>query len=98
MANRLFDYPLQGDQKKFSAAARQRAVKYLERQLPKIRDSYELAITAYALAVTGSAETDLAFGKLTQVRGLDFSSWFCFKLPLAVRRRQEESLFKPLAE
>ncbi len=59
---------MQGDQKKFSAAARQRAVKYLERQLPKIRDSYELAITAYALAVTGSAETDLAFGKLTQVR------------------------------
>ena len=55
---------LQGDQKKYSAAARQRAVNYLERQLPKIRDPYELAITAYALAVSGSAESDLAYGEL----------------------------------
>ncbi len=59
---------LQGDQKKYSAAARQRAVRYLERQLPKIHDAYELAITAYALAITGSAETDLAYGRLTQAR------------------------------
>ena len=43
-------------------------VRYLERQLPKIRDSYELAITSYALAITGSAESDLAYGKLTLAR------------------------------
>ena len=55
---------LQGEQKKFSASARQRATKYLERNLPKIRDPYELAITTYALAVTGSAEADLAYAKL----------------------------------
>ena len=55
---------LQGDQKKFSAAARQRAIKYLERNLPKIKDPYELAITTYALAETGSAEADYAYGLL----------------------------------
>ena len=54
----------QGDQKKFSAAARQRAVKYLERNLPKMKDSYELAIVAYALAVSGSAKSDLAYRAL----------------------------------
>ena len=54
----------QGDQKKFSAAARQRAIKYLERNLPKIKDSYELAIVAYALAVSGSAKSDLAYRAL----------------------------------
>jgi CD109 antigen len=57
---------LQGDQKKFSAAARQRAVRYLERMLAKIEDSYELAITAYALAIAGSSVSDLAYGKLTE--------------------------------
>ena len=55
---------LQGEQKKFSASARQRATKYLERNLPKIRDPYELAITTYALAVTGSAEADFAYSLL----------------------------------
>ena len=55
---------MQGEQKKFSASARQRAIKYLERNLPKIKDPYELAITTYALAVTGSAEADLAYGHL----------------------------------
>ena len=55
---------MQGDQKKFSAAARQRAIKYLERNLPKIKDSYELAIVAYALAVSGSAKSDLAYRAL----------------------------------
>jgi len=58
---------LQGDQKKFSAAARQRAVRYLERNLPKITDHYELAITAYALALAGSAESDLAYGQLRAI-------------------------------
>ena len=55
---------LQGDQKKFSAAARQRAIKYLERNLPKMTDSYELSIVAYALAVSGSAKSDLAYRAL----------------------------------
>jgi CD109 antigen len=55
---------LQGDQKKFSAAARQRAIRYLERNLPKINDEYEIAVVAYALAVTGSAKSDLAYRKL----------------------------------
>jgi hypothetical protein len=58
---------LQGDQKKFSASARQRAVRYLERNLPKITDHYELAITAYALSMAGSAESDLAYGQLRAI-------------------------------
>jgi len=59
---------LQGEQKKYSAAARQRAVRYLERMLAKMEDSYELAITAYALAIAGSSVSDLAYGKLTDKR------------------------------
>ena len=58
---------LQGEQKKFSASARQRAVRYLERNLPKITDHYELAITAYALSMAGSAESDLAYGQLRAI-------------------------------
>ena len=58
---------LQGDQKKFSASSRQRAVRYLERNLPKITDHYELAITAYALALAGSSESDLAYGQLRAI-------------------------------
>ena len=59
---------LQGEQKKFSASARQRAIKYLERNLPKIKDPYELAITTYALAVTGSAEADFAYSLLKAIQ------------------------------
>jgi hypothetical protein len=54
--------------KKFSATARQRAMKYLERNLPKITDPYDLAITAYALVLSRSAEADAAYGKLLQMK------------------------------
>jgi hypothetical protein len=66
---------LQGDQKKFSASARQRAVRYLERNLPKITDHYELAITAYALALAGSAESDLAYGQLRAIAREEGGEW-----------------------
>ena len=59
---------LQGEVKKFSATARQRAMKYLERNLPKITDPYDLAITAYALVLSRSAEADAAYGKLLQMK------------------------------
>ena len=62
---------LQGDQKKFSAAARQRAVSYLERNLRKINDAYEMAIVAYALALSGSAEADLAYKDLLSMNKTD---------------------------
>ena len=55
---------LQGKVKRYSAEARQRAVAYLEKSLSKISDPYDLAITAYALALSRSSEADLAFGKL----------------------------------
>ena len=32
--------------------------------MPKMKDSYELAIVAYALAVSGSAKSDLAYRAL----------------------------------
>ena len=59
---------MQGDRKKFSAAARQRAISYLERNLRKIEDPYDLAIVAYALAKSGSSEADLAYKKMMDVR------------------------------
>jgi len=55
---------LQGDVKRYSSTGRQRAIKYLERYLPKISDPYDLAITAYALALSKSSEADAAYGKL----------------------------------
>jgi hypothetical protein len=55
---------LQGKVKRYSALARHRAMTYLERSLTKITDPYDLAITAYALALSKSSESDLAFGKL----------------------------------
>ena len=55
---------LQGDVKKFSSTGRQRAIKYLERYLNKLTDPYDLAITAYALALAKSSESDAAYGML----------------------------------
>ena len=55
---------LQGDVKKFSSTGRQRAMRYLERYVPKLTDPYDLAITAYALALAKSSESDAAYGKL----------------------------------
>jgi len=43
----------------FLSSAKQRALGYLERNLPEIKDGYELAITAYALALAKSSEADL---------------------------------------
>merc|ERR1719334_851515 len=55
---------LQGDVKKFSSTGRQRAMRYLERYVTKLTDPYDLAITAYALALCKSSESDSAYGKL----------------------------------
>ena len=59
---------LQGDLKKYSAAARQRAVRFLERHLRRMEDPYELAIVAYALAISGSSEADEAYKKMFSKR------------------------------
>jgi len=48
----------------FLSTAKQRALGYLERNLPEITDGYELAITTYALALAKSSEADLAYGRL----------------------------------
>lgn len=81
---------LQGEQKKFSAAARQRAVNYLERNLPKIKDSYELAITAYALALAGSAEADLAYGELLAARKEEGGMVYWGRSPIKTNRVRYE--------
>ena len=39
-------------------------MRYLERYVPKLTDPYDLAITAYALALAKSSESDAAYGKL----------------------------------
>ena len=54
----------QGEVKKYGSTGRQRAMKYLERYLAKLTDPYDLAITAYALAISKSSESDAAYGKL----------------------------------
>ena len=41
-----------------------KAIRYLERQLGSVRDPYEIAIVAYALALTHSSEADTAHGML----------------------------------
>ena len=41
-----------------------KAIRYLERQLVSVRDPYEIAIVAYALALTHSSEADTAHGML----------------------------------
>ena len=77
---------LQGEQKKFSAAARQRAVTYLEKNLRKISDSYELAIVAYALAISGSAEADLAYGQLMAVKKEEGGMIYWSRSPIKTNR------------
>jgi len=59
---------LHGKVKRYSALARQRAMAYLEKCLTDITDPYELAITAYALALSRSSESNTAFGKLLQMK------------------------------
>jgi hypothetical protein len=59
---------LQGRVKRYSAVARQRATTYLERNLARIVDPYDMAITAYALALSKSPESDIAYGKLLKMK------------------------------
>ena len=59
---------LQGDVKRFSNTGRQRAIKYLERHLPKVTDPYEIAILAYALSLSKSSEASAAYGKLLKMK------------------------------
>jgi CD109 antigen len=59
---------LYGDMKKFSSSARQRARRFLERNLPKVTDSYDLAIVSYALVLSRSPEADAAYGRLLQMK------------------------------
>ena len=46
----------------------QHACTYLERNLARITDPYDMAITAYALALSKSSESDIAYGKLLQMK------------------------------
>jgi len=59
---------LQGRVKRYSATSRQRATTYLERNLARITDPYDMALTAYALALSKSPESDSAYGKLLQMK------------------------------
>ncbi len=59
---------LQGRVKRYSARARQRATTYLERNLAWITDPYDMALTAYALALSKSSESDAAYGKLLKMK------------------------------
>lgn len=59
---------LYGEIKKFSSTSRQRARQFLERNLPKITDPYDLAIVSYALVISRSPEADAATGILFKMK------------------------------
>ena len=59
---------LTGRTKKYASTGRLRAMRYLERALARITEPYDLAITAYALALGRSAEADTAYGRLLQIK------------------------------
>ena len=59
----------QDNAKQYSATARQRAIAYLERNLPFIdHDAYAVSIVAHAFALSKNALADVAFGKVGQVK------------------------------
>ena len=59
---------LTGKTKKYASTGRHRAMRYLERALARISNPYDLAITAYALALSRSSEADTAYGRLLTIR------------------------------
>ncbi|XP_023346769.1 CD109 antigen [Eurytemora carolleeae] len=59
---------LTGHVTKYCSTARQAAVRYLERNLDHLTDPYEMAISAYALTVTQSSESEEAYNKLFSMR------------------------------
>jgi len=81
---------MQGDMKRYSATARHRAMTYLERNLPKINDPYEMAITAYALALSRSAEADSAYGKLLTMQREEDGKIYWSRHPIKVNRVRYE--------
>ena len=52
----------------YCSTGRQRAIKFLERQVFRITDPYEVAIVTYALAKSRSPEADLAMSKLMALK------------------------------
>ena len=55
---------LQGGHKLFVATAKQRGLKYLEKILPQIQDTYQLCLVTYTLALLKSSQADIAYGRL----------------------------------
>ncbi|CAB3361002.1 Hypothetical predicted protein [Cloeon dipterum] len=58
---------VQGSLKGDTASARDRAMRYLERQLNSLTDPYEVAIATYALTICESSDKDLAFRTLSSM-------------------------------
>ena len=52
----------------YCSTGRQRAIKYLERNVFRITDPYEVAIITYALAKSRSPEADMAMNKLMALK------------------------------
>ncbi|GFQ90018.1 pregnancy zone protein, partial [Trichonephila clavata] len=59
---------LPGDIRVEISNAKNMAVRYLERRLPQLRDSYQVALVTYALMEAGSVEAELGFNKLDGLR------------------------------
>ncbi|XP_054721683.1 CD109 antigen-like [Uloborus diversus] len=59
---------LPGDVRNEISTAKNLAVKYLERRLPSLQDPYQVAIVTYAILDAGSAEAEVGFNKLDQIK------------------------------
>ena len=81
---------VQNKHKTYVAQARQRTIQYLERQWPQLEgtDSYELAITAYALALIRSDESILAYRHLLKFRKEEGGLVYWGKSPIAPNREK----------
>ena len=76
--------------KKFASSARQKAVIYLERNLPSITDGFDLAITTYALALAKSSRADIAFGQMMRASREEDSMTYWGRTPITTNRVRYE--------
>ncbi|XP_023330073.1 CD109 antigen [Eurytemora carolleeae] len=81
---------LSGHVTKYCSTAKLRAIKFLERSVDHITDVYEMAITAYALAVAGSSESEEAYRELFSMRREEGGMSYWSRTKIATNRVRYE--------
>ncbi|XP_063236923.1 thioester-containing protein 1 allele S1-like [Bacillus rossius redtenbacheri] len=90
---------VQGGLRTTAATAALKATRFLEKHLSSLSDPYEIAISAYALTMTESAEREYAFGRLQQAgrEGADGQLYWS-RLPIggnAVKKENQRPFLEP---